>query len=165
MRLTAMFMGLALFLLAMALLVAVGVGPDEFSLVDLLLGAGVFLILFTGLLLVPRLWGRGAMSYSLVVPHSLDTAEDAVRGALQDTGRSPAVEVQTSRFGGTARMIRTDGLGTRFVVKIAAYRATSREDPWTEIVQTGLPRADDATARDLRERIASRLERPAAAGE
>lgn len=156
-RIAATLSAAAVVVLLGGLLVFLVLGQDELALADVLLGAGVFLILFTVLVVPFRLRGRGPMSYSLLVEGSMDEAESAVRAALEESGAKANVDVLRSRARRPPRAIVVDGVPARFLLRDAPYRQTSKEVPWTEIVQTGLEGTGDEDARALRERISARL--------
>lgn len=156
-RLTFTFMGLSCVILGLGYLVVFLGGMGEAALADTLLGLGVFVLLFAILLIAPRLLSRGALSYSLVVEQPMDAAEDAVREALTQAGRSPAVRVHKSRSDRPPRTVTAEGLGSRFILRPAFHRETSESVPWTEVIQTGLTPTEETEARQLRERVASTL--------
>jgi len=157
-RLVTVVLGAAIVVLGIGLLVFLVDGPEQMDTVDVFLGTGVFFILFTVFLFVPRLRSRGAISFTLLVEHSMDEVEIAVTEALQASGRVAHVEVQKSRFQRPPREVVIDGLTWRFSLRAAPYRESRAEGtPWTEIVQTGLQKEEDEVARDLRERVLSRL--------
>ncbi len=160
-RLVSRFLGAAMVVLGVGLLVAVFYGPAENDTVDVLLGTGVFILIFSVLLFLPRIRARGAMSYSLVVGHGLDDVEEAVRGAVVDCGRTARVETVPVRLRVPPREVLIEGLSWRLSLRNAPYREERGEATrWTEIVQAGLDNEEDEVARQLRERILSRLTTP-----
>jgi uncharacterized membrane protein YkgB len=74
-RLVSRFLGAAMVVLGIGVLVAFAYGPDQNDTVDVLLGTGVFILIFSVLLFLPRIRTRGAMSYTLVVGHGLDDVQ------------------------------------------------------------------------------------------
>ncbi len=160
-RLVSRFLGGAILILGLGVLIAYVYGPDQNDTVDVLLGAGVFLLLFSVLLFVPRLRSRGGMSYSLVVGHGLDDVEQAVKGAVEESGREARVQVVPVRLRVPPREVFVEGLPWRLTLRNASYREQRGDDTrWTEIVQAGLENEKDEVARELRERILSRLTTP-----
>ena len=157
-RLMAVVLGAAMIVLGIGLLLYLTGGPDQMETVDVFLGVGVFFLLFTLLLFVPRLRSRGAMSYSLLVEFAMDEVETAVTSAIEESGRKARVMEHKSRFARPPREVAIDGVPWRFTLRAAPYRER-REDStqWTEIVQKGLPNEGDEVAKELRERILSRL--------
>lgn len=157
-RVVAMVLGAAIVVLAIGLALFLATGTDQLDTVDVLLGTGVFFLLFTVLLFVPRLRSRGAMSFSLYVEHPLDDVEVAVTGAVEDAGRTAQVEVLRARFQRPPREVRIEGLSWKFSLRAAPYRERREAGTqWTEIVQAGLQNEEDEVARELRERVLSRL--------
>ncbi len=157
-RLVAVATGAAFLVLVIGILVYLAYGQDQMDTVDVFLGTGVFFILFTLLLFVPRVRSRGGMSFSLLVESALDEVEVAVTSAVEDTGRKAHVTVRPSRFRRAPREVAIEGLSWRFSLKAAPYREEKAVGTqWTEIVQTGLQSEKDEAARDLRERVLSRV--------
>src|SRR5574340_339775 len=155
-RLVAVVLGAAMVVLGIGLLLFLVGGPDQTDTVDVLLGTGIFFILFTLLLFVPRVRSRGAMSFSLLVEQSMDDVEIAVTAAVKDGGRASRVDVLPSRFARPPRDIVIEGIAWKFTLNAAPYRESRSEGThWTEIVQTGLQKEEDEVARDLRERVLS----------
>lgn len=157
-RLVSRFLGTAIVVLGVGMLVAYAYGPDQNATVDVLLGTGVFILIFSVLLFVPRIRTRGGMSYSLLIGHDLDDVEAAVRGALEASGHTARVEIAPVRLRVPPRDVFIEGVPWRLTLRNATYRE-QRGDPtrWTEIVLTGLENEEDEVARELRERILSRL--------
>ena len=160
-RLVSRFLGAAMLLLGIGLLVTIVYGPEENDTVDVLLGTGVFIQIFSVLLFVPRLRARGGMSYSLVVGHGMDDVEAAVKGAVEESGRTARIEVVPARLRKPPRQVFIEGVPWRLSLRNAAYREQRGDETrWTEIVQSGLENEKDEVARELRERILSRLTTP-----
>ena len=160
-RLVSRFLGLAMVVLGIGLLVTLVYGPEENDTVDVLLGIGVFILLFSVLLFLPRLRSRGAMSYSLVIGHPMDEVEAAVKGVVEESGRTARVEVLPARLRAPPREVYVEGVAWRLSLRNAAYREQRGDDTrWTEIVQIRLENEKDEVARELRERILSRLTTP-----
>ncbi len=160
-RLVVGFLGVAVVMFGVGMLLMIVLGPDGVEGADFLLGLGVFIVLFAALLFVPRLRSRGAMSYSLVVPGPMDLVADAVREAVEASGRKARVEVLRARFEAPPRTVRVEGVAWHFTLKDAPYRRTHGDhSPWTELVQAGLDNEGDEFAKDLRERVASLLTSP-----
>lgn len=157
-RVVVIVLGAAIVVLAIGMTLFLLTGTDQLDTVDVFLGTGVFFLLFTLLLFVPRLRTRGAMSFSLLVEHPLEDVEMAVTGAVEDAGRKARVEVLRARYQRPPREVLIEGLSWRFALRAAPYRER-REDgtQWTEIVQAGLQNQEDEVARELRERVLSRL--------
>ena len=162
-RLVTRFLGIAMVVLGVGLLVTFAYGPEQNDTVDVLLGIGVFILLFSVFLFLPRLRNRGAMSYSLVIRHPMDEVEAAVKGAVEDSGRTARVEVVKARLRMPPREVVIEGVPWRLSLRNAAYREQRGDDRrWTEIAQIRLENEKDEVARDLRERILSRLTTPVA---
>ena len=160
-RLVAVVLGAALVVLGIGLLLFLVGGPDQTDTVDVLLGTGIFFILFSVFLFVPRLRSRGAMSFSMLVEQSMDDVEMAVTAAVKDSGRVLRVEVLKSRLARPPREVEIEGIVWKFTLRAAPYRESRAEGTqWTEIVQTGMRKEEDEVARDLRERVLSRLAAP-----
>ncbi len=165
-RLVSRFLGAAMVVLGIGMLVTLAYGPDQNDTVDVLLGTGVFLLIFSVLLFLPRIRTRGAMSYSLVVGHGLDDVEEVVKGAVADCGHSARVEVVPVRLRVPPRDVFIEGLPWRLSLRNAPYREQRGDTTrWTEIVQVGLENEEDEVARRLRERILSRLTTPVSAND
>ncbi len=157
-RLITVVLGASMVVLGVGLLIYLVDGAEQMDTVDVLLGTGVFFLLFALFLFVPRLRSRGPMSYTLLVEHALDEVETAVTSAVEDSGLKAHVTVRKSRFQRPPREVAVDGVSWSFTLRAAPYRER-REDgtQWTEVVQKGLPDEKDEAARDLRERVLSRL--------
>ncbi len=165
-RLVSRFLGAAMLVLGIGMLITLAYGPDQNDTVDVLLGTGVFLLIFSVLLFLPRIRTRGAMSYSLVVGHGLDDVEEAVKGAVADCGHAARVEVVPVRLRVPPRDVFIEGFPWRLSLRNAPYREQRGDTTrWTEIVQAGLENEEDEVARRLRERILSRLTTPVSANE
>lgn len=157
-RLVSRFLGAAMVVLGVGMLIAVVYGPNENDTVDVLLGTGIFILIFSVLLFLPRIRARGAMSFSLVTANGLDDVEEAVKDALTEAGRTARVEVVPVRLRMPPRDVFIEGVSWRLSLRNAPYREQRGDDRrWTEIVQAGLEDEEDEVARDLRERILSRL--------
>ncbi len=157
-RLVIGFLGTAMVIFGVGMLLMMALGADGVEGADFLLGLGVFIVLFAVLLLVPRLRSRGAMSYSLVVPGPMDLVADAVREAVGASGRKAQIELLKARFEVPPRTVHVEGVTWHFTLKDAPYRRTHGDhSPWTELVQAGLDSEGDEIARELRERVASLL--------
>ncbi len=163
-RLVMRFLGLAMLILGAGLLITLAYGPDENATVDVFLGAGVFVLIFSVLLFLPRLRSRGPMSYSLLIGHGMDDVEAAVKGAVEESGRTARIEVVPVRLRVPPRNVFVEGVPWRITLRNAAYREQRGDDRrWTEVVQSGFENEGDEVARELRERILSRLTTPVAA--
>lgn len=162
-RLVSRLLGAAMVVLGLGLLITLAYGPDQNDTVDVFLGTGVFLLLFSVMLFLPRIRNRGAMSYSLVVGRGMDDVEAAVMGAMQEAGRTARVEVVPVRLRTPPRDVFVEGVPWRFSLRNASYREQRGDDTrWTEVVQAGLENEEDEVARELRERVLSRLATPVA---
>ncbi len=158
MRLFAMVLGASIVVLGIGVLVYVVDGADQLDTVDVLLGTGVFFLLFAIMLFIPRLRSRGPLSYSVLVEYGLDEVESAVIAAVEGSGRTARVTVMRSRFPRPPREVAIEGVPWSFVLRAAPYRERRAErTQWSEIVQKGLAGAQDEVARELRERVLSRL--------
>lgn len=165
-RLVSRFLGAAMVVLGTGVLIALLDGPAENDTVDVLLGTGVFLLIFSVLLFFPRIRTRGAMSYSLVIGHGLDAVEEVVKGAVAESGHTARVEVVPVRLRVPPRDVFIEGLPWKMSLRNAPYREQRGDTTrWTEIVQAGLENEEDEIARELRERILSRLTTPVAAND
>lgn len=157
-RLGGFFLGMTMVIFGAGMLVVVVGGANEADTADLLLAIGIFVLVFTVLLTLPRLRSRGAMSYSLHVERSMDDVEAAVRLALEGMGHMVRVEVKPSRLRRPPRLVQVDGVAPRFLLKAAPYREErGKGTVWTELVQIGIEQASDELARELRDRVATRL--------
>ncbi len=164
-RLVTGFLGAAMVVFGMGMLLLIALGPDGLEGADFFLGLGIFISLFAALLFIPRLRSRGPMSYSLVVPREMNLVEDAVRAALEASGLKAEVEVAKARFEVPPRTVRVDGVLWHFALRDAPYRRTRGDSShWTELVQARLDDEKDEVARELRERVASRLAAPMTSG-
>ncbi len=160
-RLISGFLGLAMVVLGLGLLITLAYGPDQNDTVDVFLGAGVFVLVFSVFLFFPRLRSRGPMSYSLVIGQGMDAVEEAVKGAVEASGRTARVEIVRARLRLPPRNVFIEGVPWRLSLRSAAYREQRGDETrWTEIVQAGLDDEKDEVARELRERILSRLTTP-----
>lgn len=162
-RIAIMLLGVACVVLGLGLLLFLAYGAEHVDTVDALLGIGVFLLLFCLILFVPRLRNRGPMSYSLLVERPMNEVEALVRKAVEETGRTVNVEVPQSRLQRPPRAVFVGGVAWRFSVRPAPYRERRDEGTaWTELVQCGFREGEDEAARDLRQRVLSRLSSPVA---
>ncbi len=162
-RLVSRFLGATMVVLGLGLLLTVAYGPDVNDTVDVFLGTGVFLLLFSVMLFLPRIRNRGAMSYSLLIGRGMDDVEAAVLGAVQEAGRSASVEAVPARLRTPPRDVFVEGVPWRFSLRNAPYREQRGDATrWTEVVQAGLENEEDEVARELRERVLSRLATPVA---
>ncbi|HEY7589135.1 MAG TPA: hypothetical protein VIB49_10385 [Thermoplasmata archaeon] len=160
-RIVSFLSGVAMVLFGIGLLFVLLIGIDGAPTADVFLGIGIFVLLFTALLVTPRIRSRGPRSFSLLVECSMDEAESAVKAALQGYGRSFQVQVARSRYRRPPRTIAVDGIYERFLLRAASEREQGRDSlPWTEIVAFGKDVERDEEARALRERIAARLAAP-----
>lgn len=158
-RIITAFLGVAMVLFGVDAAVVVAFGIDMASEADVLLAIGVFLLVFTVLLFVPRLRSRGPRSYSLVVEVSMDEAEIAVKEAAEEGGQKVDVAIKESRSARPPRTLTVVGLPMRIVLKAAPYREHGRgSPPWTEIVASGDGVDRDASSKEFRDRIMSRIE-------
>ncbi len=157
-RFGGIFLGSSMVVLGVGMLVVIVGGVDGAATADLLLIIGIFLLIFTVLLSLPRIRSRGAVSYSLHVERSMDDVENAVRSALAGTGHEVRVEVTTSRARRPPRVVHVDGVASRFLVRAAPYREErGKGTTWTELAQVGMSTGSDEVARELRDRISARL--------
>ncbi len=157
-RILFMLLGGACVVLGLGLLLFEVYGAEQEDTVDVLLGTGVFLLLFCLLLFLPRLRSRGPRSFSLLVERPMDDVQEAVRAAAVETGRTVRVEIRRSRFARPPRTVFVDGVAWRFSLRAAPYREREKDGTsWTELVQSGFEKMEDEVARDLRERVLSRL--------
>lgn len=157
-RLVTVFLGGAMVLFGIGVLIVLAWGADGAAPGDVALGIGVFLLVFAVLLLAPRIRSRGARSFSLFVGLSMDEVQAAIRDVAREGGHSVQVEVVRSRARRPPRIVTLEGGSTRFLLRAAPYREGGRDAPaWTEVVAVGRDVDKDAGAGDLRDRIASRL--------
>ena len=157
-RILVMLLGVACVVLGLGLLLFLAYGAEHSDTVDVLLGTGVFLMLFCFLLFLPRLRSRGPTSFSLLVEQPMEDVEEAVKGAVEETGRKARVEILRARFQRPPRAVYIDGVSWKFSLRDAPYRERKEDGTrWTEIVQSGFENTEDEVARELRERVLSRL--------
>ena len=157
-RILAMLLGGACVVLLVGLALFEAYGTEHEDTVDVLLGTGVFFMLFCLLLFLPRLRSRGPRSFSLLVERPMDDVEEAVKAAATEAGRGVRVEVGRSRSSRPPRKVFVDGVGWTFTLRPAPYREQAREGTrWTELVQSGFENMEDEVARDLRDRVLGRL--------
>lgn len=157
-RILTMLLGGACVVLGLGLVLFEAYGLEHEDTVDVLLGTGVFLMLFCVLLFLPRLRSRGPRSFSLLVERPMDDVQEAVTAAAAEMGRDVRVEVARGRSARPPRHVFVDGVAWKFTLRAAPYREQAREGTrWTELVQTGFEKMGDEAARDLRERVLGRL--------
>lgn len=158
MRILAMLLGGSWVVLGLGLLLFEAYGAEHEDTVDVLLGTGIFLMLFCLILFLPRLRSRGPRSYSLLVERPMDDVQEAVKAAAAETGRTVRVEILRSRFARPPRRLFVEGVVWRFSLRAAPYREREKDGTsWTELVQSGFENMEDEVARDLRERVLGRL--------
>ncbi len=157
-RILAMLLGGACFVLVLGLALFEAYGTEHEDTVDVLLGTGVFFMLFCLLLFLPRLRTRGPRSFSLLVERPMDDVEAAVTAAAAEAGRPARIEVRRSRSSRPPRTVFVDGVAWTFTLRPAPYREQAREGTsWTELVQSGFENTEDEVARDLRDKVLGRL--------
>ena len=160
-RLVSRFLGVAMVVLGIGVLITFVYGPEENDTVDVLLGIGVFILLFSSLVFVPRIRSRGGLSFTLMVARALDDVEAVVTDAVEESGRKARVEIAPARLRRPPRDVFIEGLPWRLSLRDAAYREQRGDETrWTEVVLAGLDNEEDEVARELRERILSRLATP-----
>ncbi len=157
-RILTMLLGGACVVLGLGLALFEAYGLEHEDTVDVLLGTGVFLLLFCLLLFLPRLRSRGPRSFSLLVERPMDDVQEAVTAAAAEVGRNVRVEVARGRSARPPRHVLVDGVAWTFTLRAAPYREQARDrTSWTELVQSGFETMEDEVARDLRERVLGRL--------
>jgi len=158
MRILSILLGGACVVLGLGVLLFEAYGTEHEDTVDVLLGTGVFLMIFCLLLFLPRLRSRGPRSFSLLVERPMDEVQEAVKSAVAETGRTVRVEILRSRSARPPRTLSVDGVPWTFSLRAAPYRERERDGTsWTELVQSGFENMEDEVARDLRERVLVRL--------
>jgi hypothetical protein len=156
-RIAAGFLGFAIVLLGIGVIVVIAFGEDGANAAVALLGISTFLLVFTVLVFLPRLARRGSMSFSVYSRRSIDDAERAVREAIEESGRTPRVAQVRSRSDHPPRIVTAEGVVARFRIEVTRHPATADGGPeWTEIVESFRGR-DGAEARALRDKITERL--------
>ena len=122
-----------------------------------LLTIAVFLLVFCVLVFLPRLVRRGAVSFSVYSPRSVEEVEAAVRSVIEASGRSPRVELVRSRARHPPRIVSAEGIPARFRIQVSRHPARAEGGlDWTEIVQSFAAR-DQQEAEALRDRVTARL--------
>src|SRR5512136_483245 len=96
-RILSMLLGGACVVLGLGLLLFEAYGTEHEDTVDVLLGTGVFLLLFCLLLFLPRIRSRGPRSYSLLIERPMDVIQEAVKAAAAEMGRTVRIEIPRSR--------------------------------------------------------------------
>jgi len=155
-RITAFFLLLAILLIGIGFLAAVGFGPDAALAGGALLALAVFVLVFSILVFVPRLVQRGAVSFSVYSRRSIDEAEHAVRAVIEASGLKARVERPRSRGRSPPRIVIAEGIPARFRIEATRHAAASDPGEWTEIIES-LPKREEAEAHALRVKIAERL--------
>jgi hypothetical protein len=156
-RIAAGFLSLAILLLGIGVIAVNSFGADAVNAGVALLAIAMFLLVFSGLVFLPRLARRGSVTFSVYSRRSIDDAEKAVREAIEAAGRTPRVERVKSRLGHPPRIVTAEGILARFRIEVTRHPATADGGPeWTEIVES-FPGRDADEARALREKITERL--------
>jgi len=156
-RIAAAFLGFAMLLLGLGLLIVLAFGNDAGLAGVALLVIATFLLVFAVLVFLPRLARRGSVSFSYYSRRPIEEAERAVRDVIEAAGRPARVEIVPTRFGTPPRIVSAEGIPGRFRIEISRIRQGSPEHgEWTEIVQSIRP-AEEAEARVMRERITALL--------
>src|SRR5438094_544018 len=144
----AVFLGFAIVLIGIGLLVVVAFGPDGALAAGALLALAIF---------VPRLVRRGAVSFSVYSRRSIDEAEHAVRAVIEASGRTARVERPRSRARSPPRIVIAEEIPARFRLEVTRHAATTSDSgEWTEIIES-LPNWQLEEALALRVKIAERL--------
>ena len=151
-RITAFFLGLAILLVGIGVLGVVAFGPDAALAGTALLTLAIFLLVFSSLLFLPRLAKRGAVSFSVYSHSSMDDAEQAVRTAIEDSGRTARVARVRSRSRTPPRIVTAEGVSARFRIELSRHPAASGSGQATEIIES-FPSRDAAEAQALRVKI------------
>lgn len=155
-RITTVFLGFAMLLFGLGVLAVVAFGPEAAVAGAGLLTIGVFLLVFSVLVFLPRLAKRGPMSFSMYSRRSMDDAEQAIRAAIEAAGRTARVERVRSRSRTPARVVTADGIPARFRIEISRHPSATGPGEWTEIIES-FPERDEAAALALRVRILESL--------
>lgn len=156
-RIAAGFLSLAILLLGTGVVAVMSLGVEAVNAGVALLAIAMFLLVFSGLVFLPRLARRGSVSFSVYSRRSIDDAEKAVREAIEEAGRTPRVQRVKSRSGHPPRIVTAEGVKARFRLEVTRHPATAEGGPeWTEIVES-CPARGVAEARALREKITERL--------
>jgi len=156
-RIAVVFLGFAIVLIGIGLLVVVAFGPDGALAAGALLALAIFLVVFAVLVFVPRLVRRGAVSFSVYSRRSIDEAEHAVRAVIEASGRTARVERPRSRARSPPRIVIAEEIPARFRLEVTRHAATTSDSgEWTEIIES-LPNRQLEEAQALRVKIAERL--------
>ena len=156
-RIAVVFLGFAIVLIGIGLLVVVAFGPDGGLAAGALLALAIFLLVFSVLVFVPRLVQRGAVSFSVYSRRSIDEAEHAVRAVIEASGRTARVERPRSRARSPPRIVIAEEIPARFRLEVTRHAATTSDSgEWTEIIES-LPNRQLEEAQALRVKIAERL--------
>jgi len=155
-RIAAFFLGFAILLIGLGILAVVAFGKEATLAGAVLLTLAIFLLVFSSLIFLPRLVRRGAVSFSVYSRHSMDDAEQAVRAAIEASGRTARVERVRSRFRTPPRIVTAEGVSARFRIELTRHPAASGPGEATEIIESFPPR-DEAEAQALRLKILERL--------
>ena len=156
-RMIAAFLGGSMILLGAGLLAVSSAGADAAFGAGVLLAVAVFLVAFAMLLFFPRLRRQGSFTFRTVFLGSVAEAEAAVRSALSASGRAVHAEDAASRSRHPPRVVRADGLPSRFLVQALSTREGGDGLERAEVIQIGLEDADDPAAREARDLVGSRL--------
>ena len=151
-RIATFFLGLAMLLLGLGVLAVVALGQDAAVVAAGLLTIAVFLVVFSLLVFVPRLARRGAVSFSVYSRRSMDDAEQAIRAAIEASGRTARVVRVRSRSRSPPRIVTADGIPAKFRIEISRHPSASGPREWTEIIES-FPERDEAAAEALRRKI------------
>jgi len=151
-RIASFFLGLAMLLLGLGVLAVAAFGQDAAVAGAGLLTIAVFLLVFSVLVFVPRLARRGAVSFSVYSRRSMDDAEQAIRAAIEASGRTARVERVRSRSRTPPRIVTAEGIPAKFRIEITRHPSASGPGEWTEIIES-FPERDEAAARALRMKI------------
>src|SRR2546427_1610073 len=96
-RIAAEFLGLAILLLGIGLIVVISFGADAVNAGVALLATATFLLVFSVLVFLPRLARRGNLSFSVYSRPSIDDSEKAGRGVIEEAGWEPRTRRRHSR--------------------------------------------------------------------
>src|SRR5437867_8940465 len=129
----------------MGFLAVTAFGPDAALAGGALLTLAVFLLVFAILVFLPRLFTRGAVSFSVYSRRSIDEAESAVRAVIEASGRTARVERVRSRSRSPPRIVIAEGTPARFRIEVTRHAAASDSGEWTEIIES-LPVREEAEA-------------------
>lgn len=151
-RIAAFFFGLAILLVGLGVLAVVAFGQDAALAGAALLTLAIFVLVFSSLVFLPRLAKRGAVSFSVYSRRSMDDAEQAVRAAIEASGRTARVERVRSRSRTPPRIVTAEGVSARFRIELTRHPAASGSGEATEIIES-FPSRDEAEAQALRVKI------------